>query len=189
MSRSLRRGAVAALAVAIAPVLAACSAGSDAATLQVRPNVAATTVSTLKLNGVAVVEGSDGSANVTANIANTSSTDTYTLQSVSLGGKQATLSGPASIPGLTSLLLSGPGKTAANVPDAGVQAGTNVDVTFQFSNAAGKDVSVSTPALVNTATGLYASFAPSPAAPSEPALPSDTASASSSASASASATP
>ncbi|MFD0329381.1 hypothetical protein ACFQZC_17395 [Streptacidiphilus monticola] len=146
MSRSLRRGAVAALALAIAPVLAACAASSNAATLEVKPNVAATSVGSLKLNGVALVVGTDGSANVTANIANWAD-QADTLTSVSVAGQNATLTGPTQIPAGGALQL-GAG-TTANIPGFSGQEGANAPVTFQFQNGG----SVTVQALVNSAQG------------------------------------
>jgi copper(I)-binding protein len=162
VSRSLRRGAVAALALAIAPVLAACAASSNAATLEVKPNVAATSVGSLKLNGVALVVGTDGSANVTANIANWAD-QADTLTSVSVAGQNATLTGPTQIPAGGALQL-GAG-TTANIPGFSGQEGANAPVTFQFQNGG----SVTVQALVNSAQGVYSSYAPTatptPAAP------------------------
>ena len=158
MSRSLRRGAVAALIIATAPVLAACSAGSGAATLQVKPNAAATSIgSTLKLNGITVVTATDGTnaANVVANIANNSQTAEI-LTSVTVDGTPATLSGPATIPALGSLLLSGPQQPTAQVANLAQTPGQNTTVSFTFANAG----STSVQALVNAGAGTYAPYAP-----------------------------
>jgi hypothetical protein len=163
VSRSLRRGAVAALIIATAPILAACSAGAGAASLQVKPDSAATSIgSTLKLNGIAVVAATDGSANanITTNISNTSSA-AETLQSVSVDGTAATLSGPAIIPAGGSLLLGGPGQVTATVSSLTETPGQNATLTFTFATAG----SVTVPALVNAGTGIYASFAPATATP------------------------
>ena len=194
MSRSLRRGAVAAVILATAPILAACSAGSSAATLQVKPDNAATSItkgdSALKLNGIVVVTDATGSApaNVIVNIANNGSADD-TLTGVSVdGSSQATLSGAATVPSGGSLLLSGPGQVAATVPTLSEKPGQNATVTFTFANAG----SVTVQALVNTGSGQYASFAPTAATPtvtaSTPATTPATGTAAASASASASAT-
>ena len=196
MSRSLRRGAVAAVILATAPILAACSAGSSAATLQVKPDSAATSIvkgdSALKLNGIVVVTDAvgDAPANVTVNIANNGSADD-TLTGVSVDGStQATLSGTATIPAGGSLLLSGPDQVAATVPTLNEKPGQNATITFTFANAG----SVTVQALVNAGTGEYTSYAPTAATPtvtaSTPATTPATgkAGASSSASASASAT-
>jgi hypothetical protein len=162
VSRSLRRGAVAALIIATAPVLAACSAGDGAATLQVKPNAAATTLGSLKLNGINVITATDGSdrANVSVNIANTSSA-VEILTSVSAGGASATLSGPAVIPPQRSLLLSGPGEVSATVSGFTATPGQNTPVTFTFANAG----TVTIPALVSAGTGAYALYAPAVVVP------------------------
>ena len=164
MSRSLRRGAVAALIIATAPVLAACSAGDGAATLQVKPNAAATSIgSTLKLNGINIVAAADGSseANVVANIANNSATTAETLTSVSVNGTPATLSGPAVIPPLGSLLLSSPKQVSAQVTGLAQTPGQNTSVTFTFA----VNGTVTVQALVNPGTGQFAAYAPASATP------------------------
>jgi copper(I)-binding protein len=162
VSRSLRRGAVAAVILATAPILAACSAGSSAATLQVKPDSAATSIvkgdSALKLNGIVVVTDAAGNApaNVSVNIANNGSADD-TLTAVTVdGGSQATLSGAATIPAGGSLLLSGPDQVSATVPTLNEKPGQNAVITFTFANAG----SVTVQALVNAGTGQYASYAP-----------------------------
>lgn len=165
MSRSLRRGAVAALIIATAPVLAACSAGDGAASLQVKPNAAATTIgSTLKLNGITVVTATNGSstANVVANIANNSSTTAETLTGVTLDGNPATLSGPAVIPPLGALLLSGPQQVTAQVASLSEMPGQNATVSFTFANAGSTTIQ----ALVNAGAGEYAVYAPAASTPS-----------------------
>lgn len=198
MSRSLRRGAVAAVILATAPILAACSAGSSAATLQVKPDTAATSItkgdSSLKLNGIVVVTDAvgDAPANVIVNIANNGSADD-TLTGVTVdGSSQATLSGAATVPAGGSLLLSGPDQVAATVPTLNEKPGQNATITFTFANAG----SVTVQALVNAGTGQYTSYAPTVAptvAASTPAATTTkaagTAKASTGASASASATP
>ncbi|TDU04849.1 hypothetical protein EDD99_3328 [Streptomyces sp. 846.5] len=200
MSRSLRRGAVAAVILATAPILAACSAGSSAATLNVKPDTAATSIvkgdSALKLNGIVVVTDATGNApaNVVVNIANNGSADD-TLTGVSVdGSSQATLSGAATVPTGGSLLLSGPGQVAATVPTLNEKPGQNATITFTFANAG----SVTVQALVNAGTGDYTSYAPTVApsptvAVSAPATAkakaTGTAKASTSASASATSTP
>ena len=173
MSRSLRRGAVAALIIATAPILSACSAGSGAATLQVKPDAAATSIGkTLKLNGISLIAATDGTsvANVTANIANANNLP-ETLQSVSVDGTPTALSGPAVIPAGGSLMLGGPGQVTARAASISERPGQNATVTFTFAGAG----SVTVQALVNAGTGEYASYAPT-AAPVLSATPSATAS-------------
>ena len=163
MSRSLRRGAVAAVIIATAPILAACSAGDNAASLQVAPNNAATSIangdSSLKLNEIVVVTGPIGlaPAGVTVNIANIG-TKADTLTAVSVNGVPATLSGDVRIPAQGSVLLGAPGKPSAVVPTLDTKVGANATVAFTFETAG----SVQTQALVTTATGEFASYGPSP---------------------------
>jgi copper(I)-binding protein len=164
VSRSLRRGAVAAvIAVAIAPVLAACSAGSSAATLEVKPNSAATSLSggQLKLNGVAIVADANGNApaSVIASIANNEQQD-ENLVSVTVGTTAAALSGSTVIHtgGALSLGNPGPNATTATVPTLDQPAGAVVPITFVFANSG----SVTLQAQIQTGTGQYALYAPKP---------------------------
>lgn len=175
-SRSLRRGVVAALFIASAPVLAACSAGGDAASLQVKPNTVATEVSsTLKLNNVVVITDAagdtSGPANLAVAIANTGSS-AETLQSVTVNGVSAKLTKAGkdvpsvSIPAGGSVSLSAPGQVMAQVPHlSGVTAlGGYIPVTLQFATAGQVKVNAaSTPG-----TGYYAQWAPSAPAPASP---------------------
>ncbi|MFJ6216813.1 DUF461 domain-containing protein [Streptomyces sp. NPDC092296] len=172
MSRSLRRGAIAALVLAIAP-LSACAASNDAETLQVRPdNAAASIGTTLKLNNILLVtkaaEGADqsesGPAAVSVNISNAGST-AQVLKSVTVGDAgTAEFTGPdggtvreITVPAGGSVLLGGPGQPSVRVTDAKVQRGGFAPVTFSFDSAG----SVKTEAAVVSGTGDYSSFAPS----------------------------
>jgi hypothetical protein len=175
VSRTLRRGAVAAVIVAIAPVLAACSAGSSAATLEVKPNSAATSLNNgaLKLNGVEIVADANGNApaNVVGNIANNEQQQ-EALVSVTVGGTAATLSGPGTIDSKSSLQLAGPnggpGTIQATVPTLSQPAGANVPVTFVFANAG----SVTVLAQIQAGAGQYAPYAPATPTPSPTETPS-----------------
>jgi copper(I)-binding protein len=167
VSRSLRRGAVAAvIAVAIAPVLAACAAGSSAASLEVKPNSAATSINggQLKLNGVAVVADANGNApaSVIASIAN-NEPQQENLVSVTVGTTAATLTGPTTIPSGAALNLGNPGagSTTAVVPTLDQPAGANVPVTFVFANGG----SVTLNAQIQAGTGEYAPYAPATPTP------------------------
>ncbi|MFC1420093.1 DUF461 domain-containing protein [Streptacidiphilus cavernicola] len=170
MSRSLRRGAVAAVIIATAPILAACAAGDSAASLKVKPDNAATSIATgdssLKLNGIVVVTGATGQApaNVTVNIAN-GGTQPDTLTGVTVNGVPATLTGDMTVQPQGSLLLGGRGKPSATVPTLDASPGQNTTVAFTFSSAG----SVAVQALIATGTGEYATFAPVP--PPAPTLP------------------
>jgi hypothetical protein len=177
VSRSLRRGAVAAVIIAIAPILAACSAGDSAATLQVKPDNAAASISTngaaLKLNGITVVTDAKGNApaSVVVNIANgnaptVSAPDASdTLSSVTVDGVPAVLSGNVTVPGLGSVLLGGPGQPSATVPTLTKSVGQNATIVFTFAKAG----SVQVQALITAGSGEYASFAPSPSPTPTPA--------------------
>jgi hypothetical protein len=177
-ARRLRRGVAAALIIAAAPVLAACAAGGDAQSLQVKPNLAATSVgTTLQLNGVTVVTTASGSAPaaLNANINNTGGT-AETLQSVTIGGSPVTFSGAGgagvtdvTIPAGGSVIIGGQGNAQAVVNSLPVQAGQYTQVVFQFANAG----QVTLNALVNTATGIYASNGPA-VPPSPSATPTGT---------------
>ena len=192
MSRSLRRGAVAALIIATAPILAACAAGDNAASLEVRPDNAATSISTgqsqLKLNNIVVVTGADGlaPAGVTVNIAN-NGPQADTLTGVTVNGVPAVLTGDMTVKSQDALLLGAPGNPSAVVPTLDATPGQNTTVAFTFSTAG----SVQVLALVSDGTGQYASYAPSPTptpTPTPVTLPSATATATGTATATATAT-
>ncbi|MFB7668045.1 DUF461 domain-containing protein [Kitasatospora sp. NPDC056138] len=195
MSRSLRRGAIAALVLAAIVPLSACAAGNTPDTLQIKPDNAATAIGqNLKLNNIVVVTKADaigdqtGPANVSVNIAN-SGTTPETLQSVTVGeGAPATFTdakgAPVTevvVPAGGSVLLGGQGQPAAHLASAAAKVGGFAPVTFSFAKA-GK---VTAQAQVSPATGLYAAFGPTVAA--APPVPSASASASAPASAAASA--
>ncbi|MER5639962.1 DUF461 domain-containing protein [Kitasatospora sp. NPDC002227] len=191
MSRSLRRGAIAALVLAAIVPLSACAAGNTPDTLQVKPDNAATSIgNTLRLNNIVVVTKADavaeqpGPANVTVNISNAGATP-ETLQSITLGeGATATFTdakGAAMseivIPGGSSVLLGGPDQPSAHLATAAVKVGGFANATFSFAKA-GK---VSSAAQVFPARGQWSDFGPAETKPA--------AGASASAAASAGATP
>ncbi|MFJ7998740.1 DUF461 domain-containing protein [Streptomyces sp. NPDC096310] len=146
MSRSLRRGALAATALvfSLAP-LTACGAGNNAQTLGVKPDNAATSVDKISLQNITVVTqpeaGAEGPAVVTGTVFN-SDTSAQTLDSVKLPGTSATVklapakgSGPVTVPALGSLQLGGSGNASA-VIENGREAAKNGDaqkVVFSFS--------------------------------------------------------
>lgn len=173
MSRTLRRGAVAALILATAPILAACAAGDNAATSQVKPDNAATSIATangsIKLNGIAVVTDATGNApaNILANIANADTKIEDSLTGVAVDGTPAVLGGQLQLNPLNSILLSG-SKSSAVVPTLNEKPGQNATITFTFAKAG----SVTVKALVSTGTGDYASYAPAPAQPTAASTPS-----------------
>ncbi|MFF8771316.1 DUF461 domain-containing protein [Kitasatospora sp. NPDC015120] len=183
MSRSLRRGSIAALAaLAIAP-LSSCAAGNTPATLQIKPDNAAATLGTdVRLNNIVVVTGDEssgehtGPANVTVNISN-SGTEALELQSITVaGGSPATFADDKgapltsiSVPAGGAVLLGGPGNPTARVASATVTVGGYVATSFTFKNHDKLD----TEAHVSPNKDLYKGFGPTaPAAvPSKAATP------------------
>ncbi|MET9701027.1 DUF461 domain-containing protein [Streptomyces sp. NPDC006529] len=195
MSRSLRRGALAASALAFSIVsLAACGAGEDAQTLAVTPDTAFVTKGDIKVqNALVITQGAKdgkGPAVVSATVFNAGAKP-QTLDAVTLQGatgkvtlKDATGAGKVTVPAHGSVVLGGKGNASA-VIEGGRQAVKDGDaqkVVFQLSQAG--DVELA--ALVVPSTGYYAGFGPTEA-PAAGASPSGSASASPSASASASA--
>ncbi|MGW6918300.1 DUF461 domain-containing protein [Kitasatospora sp. NPDC054939] len=169
MSRSLRRGSIAALAaLAIAP-LSSCAAGNTPETLQIKPdNVSATLSPTVLLNNIVVVTGKDsagehtGPASVVVNIAN-SGAEPVELQSITVGtgstaaftdNKGAAVASIVVPPG-GSVAIGGAGNATALVPSASVQVGGYVPTAFAFKN--GK---VEAQAAVSPNKGLYAGYGP-----------------------------
>lgn len=144
MSSSLRRGALAAAAIAFSIAsLAACGAGNNAQTLGVKPDNAATSVGVLKVQNAIVVTQPDVQANgpaaISATLFNNGRTD-QTLDSVTVAGASAEIkpakgSGPLTIPANGSVILGGKGNATAllsSTPED-VKDGNAQEVTFTFS--------------------------------------------------------
>ncbi|MGW0535855.1 DUF461 domain-containing protein [Streptomyces sp. NPDC003032] len=152
MSRSLRRGALAATAIAFSLAsLAACGAGSNAQTLGVKPDNAATSVGDIKIQNAMVITQPDlkakGPAVVSATIFNGGTTD-QTLESIRVNGaaekakitpgkddKASKANGPLTIPAGGSVVIGGKNNATA-VLDGGREAvkdGNAQQVTFAFS--------------------------------------------------------
>lgn len=182
MSSSLRRGALAAAAIAFSIAsLSACAAGHNAQTLQVQPDNASTTVGDIKVQNATVITQPDlestGPAVVSATLFNTGDTD-QTLDSITLPGtgKTAELTpaegGSLTVPAGGSLILGGEGNAAAVLPSSreSVQDGNAQKVTFAFSETG--DVSLR--AFVVPAEHFFEKWGPSdvPAAPGASAEPS-----------------
>lgn len=185
MSSSLRRGALAASALAFSiAALAGCAAGSKSQTLQVKPDNAATSVGDLKVQNATVITQpdleSDGPAVISATIFNTGTTP-QTLQSLVVPGtgKTAKLSpakgGSLSIEPGGVLIIGGKNNASAVLPSSreSVQDGNAQKITFTFS----KTGDVSLRAFVVPAKSYFAEWGPSEI-PSAPATPSTSASAS-----------
>ncbi|MFF8271926.1 DUF461 domain-containing protein [Streptomyces sp. NPDC016562] len=179
MSRSLRRGALAATAVVFSIAsLAACGAGNDAQTLQIKPDNAAVTKGEIKIqNALVITQGEKdkkGPATVSATVFN-SGTKAQTLDGITLAGgkgkvvlKAAEGAGKVTVPAGGTLVLGGAGNASAVIED-GAEAAKNGDVqkvVFQLSSTGGVELD----AFVVPGTGMYAGFGPSaaPAAGSTP---------------------
>ncbi len=169
MSSSLRRGALAAAAIAFSIAsLSACAAGNNAQTLQIQPDNAATTVGDIKIQNAIVVTQPDlestGPAVVAATLFNEGDTD-QTLESVTLPGtgKSAELSpaegGSLTVPAGGSLILGGEGNASAVLPSSreAVRDGNAQPVTFTFSETG----EVSLRAIVYPAESFFEEWGPS----------------------------
>ncbi|MFE6865978.1 DUF461 domain-containing protein [Kitasatospora sp. NPDC057692] len=170
MSRSLRRGSIAALAALAIASLSSCAAGNTPATLQIKPDNASATLGTdVRLNNIVVVTGDEssgehtGPANVTVNISN-SGTEVLELQSITVaGGAPATFADDKgapltsiSVPAGGALLLGGPGNPTARVASTTVSVGGYVATSFTFKNHDKLD----TEAQVSPNKDLYKGYGP-----------------------------
>ncbi|MFJ9032031.1 DUF461 domain-containing protein [Streptomyces sp. NPDC102274] len=146
MSRSLRRGALAATALVFSlATLSACGAGNNAQTLGVRPDNAATSVDVITIQNATVVTQPEadaaGPAVVTGTVFNNGGS-AQTLDSIELPGTNVTVklspakgSGPVTVPAQGSVQLGGAGNASA-VIENGSEAARNGDaqqVVFTFS--------------------------------------------------------
>ncbi|OIJ63538.1 hypothetical protein [Streptomyces mangrovisoli] len=169
MSSSLRRGTLAATALAFSiATLAACAAGNDSQTLEIKPDNAATTVGDIKVQNALVITQPDtkttGPAVISATLFNNGST-AQTLDAVSVDGDgSATLSaakgnGKLTVPAHGSLVIGGKGNASAALaePGANVQNGNAQKVTFTFS----KTGAVSLQAFVVPAEHYFTKWGPS----------------------------
>ncbi|MEV8326565.1 DUF461 domain-containing protein [Kitasatospora sp. NPDC127121] len=178
MSRSLRRGSIAAIAAIAIASLSSCAAGNTPDTLQVKPDNAAATLGTnLRLNNIVVVTGDEssgehnGPANVTVNIANTGSTPAE-LQSITVGnGATAAFSDAAGAPLSTivvpaggAVAIGGNGNPSAKVASVGVQVGGFTPTSFTFKDGQKVDAQAG----VSPNAGLYKGFGPTPAPAAAP---------------------
>ncbi|MFJ4711588.1 DUF461 domain-containing protein [Streptomyces sp. NPDC088785] len=198
MSSSLRRGALAAAAIAFSIAsLAACGAGHNAQTLEVKPDNAATSVGDIKVQNATVITQPDrtskGPAVVTATLFNNGTTDQkLTAITVDQVGKSATLSGPdggsaITVPAGGSVVLGGKGNATAELPNSrtAVLDGNAQPITFSFSRTG--DVKLR--AFVVPAESYFEKWGPSEAPQSPSPSASESSSPSSSASASESSSP
>jgi len=177
VSSSLRRGALAAAAIAFSIAsLAACGAGTNAQTLEIKPDNAATTVGDIKVQNAVVItqpdQESTGPAVISATLFN-NGTSAQTLDTIAVdGGGTAALSpakgkGKLTIPAGGSLVLGGKGNATAVLENSGeaVQDGNAQKVTFSFS----KTGDVSLKAFVVPAQSYFEKWGPTemPSAPAE----------------------
>ncbi|MFZ3558961.1 MULTISPECIES: DUF461 domain-containing protein [unclassified Streptomyces] len=187
MSSSLRRGSLAAAAIAFSIAsLAACGAGNNAQTLEVKPDNAATSVGDIKIQNATVVTQPDreskGPAVVTGTLFNNGSTaqtlDAITVDGVGKSAKLTDAKGASKItvPAGGSVVLGGKGNASAELPNSrtSVLDGNAQPITFSFSKAG--DVKLK--AFVVPADGYFKKWGPSeiPAAPGASANPSTSAS-------------
>ncbi|MGW2044871.1 DUF461 domain-containing protein [Streptomyces sp. NPDC001858] len=194
MSSSLRRGALAASAIAFSIAsLAACGAGNDSQTLEIKPDNAATSVGDIKLQNVLVITQPDmestGPAVISATVFN-SGDHAQTLDSITVDGidqpaelKPASGSGKLTVPAGGSVVIGGANNASAVLESSSeaVQNGDAQKVTFTFSETGEVDLR----AFVVPAESYFSSWGPSAPesaagsseSPSGEASPSDTAAA------------
>jgi hypothetical protein len=180
VSSSLRRGALAAAAIALPLAsLAACGAGNDAQTLQVKPDSAATTVGDIEIqNAVVLTKGGADTAMVSARVFNNGSVK-QSLESLTVGSQQAKLLAADGgqtliVPAGGSILIGGKDNPSATVPNSSEAAedGDFLKVTFTFSDTG----AVSVPAHVQPAGGYLSPYGPSATPSSAAASPKQSAS-------------
>ncbi|OEV04982.1 hypothetical protein [Streptomyces oceani] len=145
MSSSLRRGTLAATAIALAVVsLSACGTGNNAQTLQIKPDSAATAVDDIQIQAVnfIVPKGGEGPATLTARIFNSDS-EPQQLKDIRVGntGLKVELS-PAkgeqklTVPAHGHLAIGGKGNASAVIAEADrkLQPGEAQRVSFDLSS-------------------------------------------------------
>ncbi|WP_329422647.1 DUF461 domain-containing protein [Streptomyces sp. NBC_01268] len=179
MSRSLRRGALAATAIVISIAsLSACGAGNNAQTLEIKPDNAAVTVDDVKVQNALVITqpdpGAIGPAVVSATVFNNGLTR-QTIDSITLPGALGTVKlkaaegdGPIVVPANGSVVIGGKGNASA-VIEGGLREARNGDaqrVVFKLSKTG--DVGLS--AFVVPASSYFKDFGPSEV-PAPPATP------------------
>ncbi|ARF56875.1 DUF461 domain-containing protein [Streptomyces gilvosporeus] len=147
MSRSLRRGVLAATVLSLSVVsLSACGAGGDAQTLQVKPDSAATSVGDIKIQNANVITqpelNAKGPAVISATVFNSGTKD-QKLTAITVNGtgasaalKAASGSGPITVPAGGSVVIGGKGNASAVLASGreAVKDGDIQPVTFDFSS-------------------------------------------------------
>lgn len=181
MSSSLRRGGLAAAAIAFSIAsLSACAAGNNSQTLEIKPDNAATTVGDIKIQNAVVITQPDlestGPAAISATLFNSGRT-AQTLDAIKVDGtdKAAALK-PAkgaslTIPAGGSLILGGKDNASAVLASSreAIQDGNAQKITFTFS----KTGDVSLRAFVVPAEHYFEGWGPSavPTVPGKTAAP------------------
>ncbi|WBP88161.1 DUF461 domain-containing protein [Kitasatospora cathayae] len=178
MSRSLRRGSIAAIAAIAIASLSSCAAGTTPDTLQIKPDNAAATLGTnLRLNNIVIVTGVGtsgdytGPANLVVNISNTAGTPAE-LQSITVGSATATFADAAGapqssivVPAGGSVMLGGQGNPSASFSSASVHIGGFATTTFAFKDGQKVDAQAGvSPDSGENGRGLYKGYGPTPAA-------------------------
>lgn len=202
-SRRGRAGlATAAVLLTVAPLAAACGAGFDAASTQVKPDSGHGALGTLKVNNVwVIVDPNTNNAEVIGAVSNTGSTDVSwpdvqvggapaqivaggASGSAAAGGSGAPAQGAAHTIGAGQTAYFGqPGQPQIEFSAAGLTLGDLTRVTFSFGDTG----TVTIPAQIEPNTGEFADYNPNPASASPSASASTSAKATASASASSSA--
>ncbi|MFE4518064.1 DUF461 domain-containing protein [Kitasatospora sp. NPDC056783] len=183
MSRSLRRGSIAAIAAIAIASLSSCAAGNTPDTLQIKPDNAAATLGTnLRLNNIVIVTGEGtvgdhtGPANVVVNIANSADAPAE-LQSIAVNGTAATFADPAGapLPGLVipahgAVAIGGEGNPSATVASTTVHVGGFAPTTFTFKDGQKVEAQAGvSPDSGRHGNGLYQGYGPTPSASATPA--------------------
>jgi len=177
-SRRIRAGlaTVAVLAV-VGPLAAACGAGFNPESEEVKPNAGAGALGALKVNNVWVIaDPATGNAEVLGAVANTG-TDSASVESVDVGGTSGQIhqAADSAAPGAQAAAVTtfsiDPGQSVSfgeqgepqiELPGAALTPGTLTQVTFSFGGAG----SVTVTAQVESNSGLWAGYDPNPAAAS-----------------------
>ncbi|MFI1584104.1 hypothetical protein [Embleya sp. NPDC020630] len=183
MSRSLRRGALAATVAVVLPLAAGCASGKEAETGKIKPDTASTAFGSLKIQNVQLVTSDPGKNLVALGGALfNEGTTPETITKVTVDGAGAALGGPLTIPaGGAAYLIDRPQGMAADDPQgrvylgplvfpnaAKVEAGSFRRVTFAFGTAGETSLDVS----VHSPSSYYAQLKPTPAfTPPPPAPP------------------
>ncbi|MET7299706.1 hypothetical protein [Embleya sp. NPDC005575] len=185
MSRSLRRGALAATVAVVLPLAAGCASGKDAETNKIQPDTVNAAFGSLKIQNVQLVTGDPGKRLVALGGALfNEGTTPETVTKVTVDGAGQALGGPLTIPAGGAVYMVDPPKGVAPnspqgkaylgplvFPNANVEAGTFRRVTFAFGAAGETSVDVS----VHSPSSYFAQLKPTPAftspPPAPPALP------------------